>query len=54
MPVHATPARTADAEGQARFTNEVDKQRLSAAGSGCLAVAALSSEKLKVRLSQRA
>lgn len=45
-------ARTADAEGQARFINEVDKQRLSAACSGCLAIAALSSEKLEGKLWQ--
>lgn len=45
-------ARTADAEGQARFINEVDKQRLSAACSACLAITALSSERLGGGLSQ--
>ena len=33
-------ARRADAEGQARFINEADRQRLSAACSACLATAA--------------
>jgi len=42
-------ARTADAEGQARFINAVDKQRLSAACSACLAIAALSLERPKSR-----
>mgnify|MGYP001198560251 FL=1 len=42
-------ARIADAEGQARFINEVDRQRLSTACSACLSIAALSSGKAKAR-----